>query len=127
MLNDSSVKSISIACREKSSIEACQNVMNHFSSITYDKGSILMYTFNKVVGEEKFQEIIRKYLLKFQYKNANTNDFITLAEEVSQMNLRPFLESYLYQNTVPLINVEKGDDGTYILTQRSSGVFQDLE
>lgn len=120
---DSSSDSITVACRKNSLNEKCLDILNLFSDITYYKGNSILYTLNAIVGNEKFQKIIQVYLKEFLYSTANTDDFITVVEEVSKMNLRPFLESYLYQNTVPMLIAEKGDNGTYILKQKSSSNF----
>lgn len=72
-----------------------------------------------VIGEGAFQEVVRTFLKRHAYKTATTNDFISTIEEiVPNMELRNFIESYLYQTRFPLINVI-GSDGRYVLKQQA--------
>lgn len=55
---------------------------------------------------------------KFAYKTVTTNDFLSTVEEVvPNIDIRSFMESYLYQEAYPLITVDEESKGTYVLRQ----------
>ncbi|CAG9831928.1 unnamed protein product [Diabrotica balteata] len=90
-----------------------------FNGLVYEKASAILLMLEDQIGHEKFREIIRKFLKKHAYHTATTNDFITVVEEVvSDIPLRTFLESYLYQNKFPVLNVDIVDNSTYVVTQQ---------
>lgn len=111
-------------------------ILKKFSNIVYDKVSTiyifhylnfliiflqaanLLLILESIIGEDKFKETIRKYLKKFAYKTVTTNDFLTTLEEVvPNIDVRSFMESYLYQKAYPLITIDEESNGTYILRQ----------
>ncbi|XP_050501494.1 glutamyl aminopeptidase-like isoform X2 [Diabrotica virgifera virgifera] len=85
------------------------------------QASAILLMLEDQVGQEKFREIIKKFLKKYAYHTATTNDFITVVEEVvSDMPLRTFFESYLYQHKFPVLNIDIVDNSTYVITQQVS-------
>jgi len=85
-------------------IESNDDIRNAFDSITYQKGSALLNMFESYMGAEKFREGIRRYLLKYEWKNATSAEFLAaLAGEDS--SIAPAFSSFLDQPGVPLITV----------------------
>uniref|UniRef100_A0A6P7GX87 Glutamyl aminopeptidase-like n=1 Tax=Diabrotica virgifera virgifera TaxID=50390 RepID=A0A6P7GX87_DIAVI len=95
-----------------------------FLGLVYEKASAILLMLEDQVGQEKFREIIKKFLNKYAYHTATTNDFITVVEEVvPDIPLRTFLESYLYQHKFPVLNVDIVDSTTYVITQQVCETF----
>ncbi|KAJ8937128.1 hypothetical protein NQ318_000623, partial [Aromia moschata] len=82
------------------------------------QGAAILLMLESIIGEEAFQKVVQRFLKTHAYGTVTTNDFITAIEDVvPEMNLRDFIESYVYQNRFPLIHVESGN-GTFILKQQ---------
>lgn len=47
-----------------------------------------------------------------------------MEEVVPKIEIRPFMESYLYQERFPLISVEEDGNGTFILKQEDAGATE---
>lgn len=82
----------------------------------------MLLVLETIIGEDNFKRIIRKYLKKYAYKTVTTNDFLATVEEVvPHIEIRPFMEGYLYQERFPLITVEQNANGTFVLRQKQAG------
>ncbi|MGJ8593237.1 MAG: M1 family metallopeptidase [Aquaticitalea sp.] len=72
------------------------------SSLTfYQKGCWALHSLKEQVGEEAFKHAVRNYLLKFEYKNVETSDFITEVEQTSGQDLSQFVKIWLENVELP--------------------------
>ena len=86
-------------------IESNDDIRNAFDSITYQKGSALLNMFESYMGPEKFRDGIRRYLLKYEWKNASSADFLAaLAGDDS--SVASAFSSFLDQPGVPLVTAQ---------------------
>jgi len=86
-------------------IESNNDIANAFDGITYNKGSALLNMFESYMGAEKFREGIRRYLLKYEWKNATSAEFLSaLAGDDS--TIAPAFSSFLDQPGVPLVTAQ---------------------
>jgi len=86
-------------------IESNDDIANAFDGITYNKGSALLNMFESYMGPEKFQQGIHRYLLKYEWKNATSAEFLAaLAGDDS--NLASAFSSFLDQPGVPLVTAQ---------------------
>ncbi len=76
---------------------------NLYTNTIFDRGALTFHALRLRVGDEVFFSILRTYTARFRYGNANTVDFIAVAEEVSGQNLREFFDSWLYDVKIPAI------------------------
>lgn len=72
------------------------------SSLTfYQKGAWALHYLREKVGAENFQKAVKNYLLKYQFKNVDTNEFLTEINKVSDFDTamfkRDWLESGVFQ------------------------------
>ena len=65
------------------------------STTFYKKGAWVLHILREKVGDEAFKKAIKNYLLKYQFKNVETDDFINEAEKVSGQDLSEFVENWL--------------------------------
>ncbi len=72
-----------------------------FNESVYLRGGWTLHALRLEVGDEVFFEIVRTYYERFQYANASTEDFIALAEEISEADLSDFFQMWLYDEEVP--------------------------
>ncbi|MGO9269497.1 MAG: M1 family metallopeptidase, partial [Terriglobia bacterium] len=86
-------------------IESKDDIANAFDGITYNKGSALLNMFESYMGPEKFQQGVHRYLLKYEWKNATSAEFLAaLAGDDS--NLSSAFSSFLDQPGVPLVTAQ---------------------
>lgn len=66
------------------------------SSVTfYKKGAWVLHMLRERAGDEAFKKGVKNYLLKHQFKNVETDDFIREVEKVSGEDLSGFVETWL--------------------------------
>lgn len=75
-----------------------------FSGAVYQRGGLTLHALRLEIGDEAFFDTLRTYTERFHDSNATTDDFITIAEEVSGQDLTNFFDAWLYQ--VPLPDIE---------------------
>ena len=66
------------------------------SSLTfYQRGAWALHALRTLIGDTSFKITIHNYLEKHKFQNAATDDFISIAEEVSGKDLKEFKTSWL--------------------------------
>jgi aminopeptidase N len=99
------------------------------TGLSYQKGSWVLHMLRHVVGDSTFFKILREYYNQFKYKTATTEQFRTVCEEVSKLNLVKFFDQWIYQEGYPIYEYawspKELDSGTYQiiggLSQTQSG------
>jgi len=86
-------------------IESNDDIVNAFDGITYNKGSALLNMFESYMGPDKFREGIRRYLLKYQWKNATSAEFLA-ALAGDDTKIAAAFSSFLDQPGVPLVTAQ---------------------
>jgi len=86
-------------------IESNDDIANAFDSITYQKGSALLNMFESYMGPEKFRDGNRRYLLKYEWKNATSAEFLAAVASEDSSIVSAF-SSFLDQPGVPLITAQ---------------------
>lgn len=72
------------------------------SSLTfYQRGAWVLHMLKEKIGEKHFKKAVKNYLKKYQFKNVETNDFITEVEKVSGSNLNAFVNTWLIEKEFP--------------------------
>ncbi|MDX3853712.1 M1 family metallopeptidase [Streptomyces sp. AK02-01A] len=87
--------------RKDSGPVAAPTASSLFDNQRYAGGSLVLYALRTLVGEDKFTRIERAYLDRYRNSNAATNDYITVASEVSGRDLSGFLNDWLYGTKTP--------------------------
>ena len=65
------------------------------STTFYKKGAWVLHMLREKVGDEAFKKAVKNYLLKYQFKNVETNDFINEVEKASRQDLSDFVNTWL--------------------------------
>lgn len=65
------------------------------STTFYKKGALLLYMLREKVGDKNFKKAVENYVLKHQFKNVETYDFIREVEKVSRVKLTNFVKIWL--------------------------------
>ncbi len=80
---------------------ASTSLLNPKSSSTtfYKKGALVLHLLRERVGDEVFKKAVKNYLKKYQFKNVETEDFISEVEKASGVDLADFVETWLHEKT----------------------------
>jgi len=66
------------------------------SSLTfYKKGAWALHVLREDIGAKYFQKAVKKYLKKYQYKNVDTDDFLSIVHDVSGYDVAIFKNKWL--------------------------------
>ena len=87
-----------------------------FGSGVYIRGALTLHALRLEVGDEKFFETLRTWMTRHRNANAKVEDFVALAGEVAGRDLKPFLDPWLYDETMPSI----GDWDARVETERKA-------
>ena len=71
------------------------------STTFYKKGAWVLHMLREQVGDKAFKTAVKNYLEKYQFKNVETNDFITEIEKVSGEDLNGFVNTWLKSEKLP--------------------------
>lgn len=72
-----------------------------FGISVYHRGALTLHALRQQTGDVAFFEIMRTYFARHKNSHASTQDFISVAEEISGMDLVPFFHAWLYENEMP--------------------------
>lgn len=67
-----------------------------FGPTVYNKGAWCLHMLRGTVGDNVFFKILRTYYDKYKYKNAGTEDFKKVCEEISGTDLTYFFEQWIF-------------------------------
>jgi len=87
-------------------IDSLSPYMELLNENSYQKGSWVLHMLRQQTGDDVFQRIIRQYYKEYGGKNARTEDFVRVAEEVSKLRLKNFFQQWLYRPGVPVLSVK---------------------
>jgi aminopeptidase N len=82
-------------------LDSLSDVNDYLSPLTYQKAALFLNALHSHLGDEMFWEILRQYIQKFWLSNADTKDFIEIAERVSGRELDVWMTRWLLQPGVP--------------------------
>ena len=74
----------------------------------YGRGALTLHALRVEVGDAAFFEILKEWGERFGHGNAATQDFVTLAEEISGEQLTPLFEAWLFQVSLPELEGIRG-------------------
>ena len=82
-----------------------ENLFKLLNRNSYEKGAWVLHMLRAKVGYKTFFKILREYYASYKNTNANTAEFIALAERVSQQNLQIFFNQWLYKSGIPKVKI----------------------
>jgi len=72
-----------------------------FAQSVYVRGGLTLHALRQTVGDDDFFRILKTYASRFKYRNATTQDFISVSEEISGEKLGDFFDAWLYRVEMP--------------------------
>jgi aminopeptidase N len=96
-----------------------EDVSSAFDSITYEKGGQVLEMVEAYLGKEKFRQGVQAHLRRFPYGTATAEDFFqSIGSAGGDPRVVRAFQSFVTQQGVPLIEVRRGTNGNYLLTQQ---------
>jgi hypothetical protein len=77
-----------------------------FWSVTASKGAAVMNMLRYVIGDSKFEQLVKEFASKYAWKSVTTADFQKMAETVSGQNLRNFFLQWIESSGAPEFKLE---------------------
>jgi aminopeptidase N len=74
-----------------------------FSNPVYDRGAMTLHQLRLTIGDEDFFELLRTWAAEHKDGDANTAEFIALAEKISGQQLDELFQAWLYTPSKPAI------------------------
>ena len=71
--------------------------------VVYTRPAVMLQALRMSVGDDAFFTILRTYLAKFAGKNATTEDFIGVVNEVAKRDLHGLFDAWLYAAPLPAL------------------------
>ena len=91
------------------------------SSLTfYQKGAWVLHTLRERVGDDAFRLAVKNYLIKHQFENVQTDDFISEVEKASGVELKDFVSTWISSAELPedemFQSLEKNETTSFLMT-----------
>ena len=72
-----------------------------FGAASYFRGALVLHALRQAVGDHVFAEILRAFYQENAYGSANNEDFIALAQDLSEIELDDLFDAWLYGEGIP--------------------------
>ncbi len=92
-----------------------------FDFAIYARGAMTLHQLRLAVGDDAFFEILRKWTRRHAGDNVSTDQFIELAEDVSEMDLDALFDTWLFQPGRPDLPAAAGARADAVAGLRASG------
>ncbi|XP_069486830.1 glutamyl aminopeptidase [Ambystoma mexicanum] len=79
-----------------------------FDGISYSKGASILRMLEDWITPQAFQTGCQEYLVKYQFKNARTDDFWASLEEASAQPVKEVMDTWTRQMGYPVLKVTSG-------------------
>lgn len=99
-----------------------------FDAVTYGKGGQVVAMIAAYLGDEKFRDGVRLHLNRHAYGNASTEQFFAaLAEAAHDPRVLTALKSFVDQQGVPVVHVERTAGGLAVSQKRYAMLGTDIQ
>jgi puromycin-sensitive aminopeptidase len=85
-----------------------------FDILTYEKGAAVVRMLEQYLGEERFRDGIRRYMVAHAYGNTETTDLWDAIEASSGEPVRRIMDSWIFQGGHPIVGVDLRADGRVV-------------
>ncbi len=88
-----------------------------YGTTVYDKGATVVHTLMNYLGRENFDEIMKKYVEKYAYETASSEDLRDAVSEFSGIDMTDFFDTWVFTPGSPVYSVNsfstKANGGNY--------------
>ncbi|XP_052840444.1 glutamyl aminopeptidase [Drosophila gunungcola] len=100
-------------------VETPDEIVAIFDTISYEKGGSVIRMLETLVGADKFEEAVTNYLVKYQFSNTETDDFLSEVDAlVADLDVKKLMLTWTEQMGYPVLNVSKVAAGFLVTQQR---------
>ncbi len=82
-------------------INPTRKYLSLLNANSYQKGALFLQTLREKTGDTVFFTILRSFYNKYKYRNADTDDFRAMVEQVTRKNWKTFFTDWLYLPKLP--------------------------
>ena len=108
-------------------IKTSGEIDSAFDAVTYGKGGQVVAMIAAYLGDEKFRDGVRLHLNRHAYGNASTEQFFAaLAEAAHDPRVLTALKSFVDQQGVPVVRVERTAGGLAVSQKRYAMLGTDI-
>nr|WP_042197621.1 M1 family metallopeptidase [Kibdelosporangium sp. MJ126-NF4]CEL23078.1 metallopeptidase [Kibdelosporangium sp. MJ126-NF4]CTQ90215.1 metallopeptidase [Kibdelosporangium sp. MJ126-NF4] len=76
-------------------------VENNFHDVIYERGAMTLQALRTTIGDKTFFTLLRTWVAQHKYSDANTSEFIALAEKLSGKQLDDLFKTWLFTKAKP--------------------------
>ena len=87
-------------------VDSISPLMKLLNANSYQKGGWTLHMLRREMGDSLFHTFIKTYYDRYKGKNAETNDLLKVAEEVSHKDLHQFFQQWLYTPGIPQLDIQ---------------------
>lgn len=91
-------------------IHPARSIDDKFDAISYKKGSTIIRMLQIYLGDDKFQKSLSKYIKRYAWKNAKTDDLWAVISEESGTQINLMMDTWTKQMGYPVISVKSRDN-----------------
>ncbi len=66
-----------------------------YMNSAYAKPALLLFNLEGILGRQRFDRILKKYVQEYKFRHPRTEDFVRICEEESGQNLKPLFSQFL--------------------------------
>lgn len=74
---------------------------NLYTDDSYAGGALVLNALRLKVGDDVFFKTLRTYAERYRYKNAGTEEFIAIADEIGGQDLKEFFDLWIFSKRIP--------------------------
>lgn len=86
-------------------IQSEDEIDSIFDDISYAKAGCFIRMIYNYIGKDSFRKVLETYFTRFENKNADTSDFVSIFSEVMNEDWSEFFNAWTHQSNYPLIEV----------------------
>ena len=87
-------------------VDSVSVFMKLLSPNSYERGAWVLHMLRREIGDSSFQVVIRNYYSRYKNKNADTDDFRKIVEEVTGKDFHQFFKQWLFTSEIPRLNIQ---------------------
>lgn len=72
-----------------------------FDDRVYKRGALTLHALRLTIGDQRFFDLLRAWVAKYSGKNVTTDDFLHMAADHAQVDLRPLWNAWLFSEPLP--------------------------
>ena len=99
---------------------------SYFTPPVYEKAASVLHMLRLKMGDDAFFELLQTWFESYKHQNVITSEFITLAEQISDLDLGQFFDQWIFGSGIPSVeysiwnNADSDTDSSSKIMARSS-------